>query len=269
MTIVSELSIAWMPIEKISLPVGLENSLLSNRLRWVGIGLGMLAFTHLRFRFGHPTASTWSSRITRRRDADSPTPAVTGIAGSTPISRPHVPRTCGLTTHELQTLAVVWNSFRTIGKSRGGLVLLASIAMLLVLSLPELMERRGVPLLPRIEHFQTFLTPPSASPRNLAWMVVPLLTVRCAAELAWGEPEAGLSEIADAAPVPEWVLFLGKSLGGSLALVKWLALLMTAGILVQVCMSSCNFEVWLYLKILFGLQLTTTSSSPCSPRWCT
>ena len=41
------------------------------------------------------------------------------------------------------------------------------------------------------------------------------------------------SEIADAAPLPEWVLFLGKLLGLALVLVVWMGLLTTAGVLGQ------------------------------------
>ena len=47
---------------------------------------------------------------------------------------------------------------------------------------------------------------------------------------------APVSEIADATPVPEWALFLGKFLGLSLVLVVWMALVATAGVLGQMRM---------------------------------
>lgn len=68
-TVVGLLSKAWTPIEKNTLLIGLEGSMLANRILWVGIGLGVLAFTHRRFRFGDPAARTRSRRATRRRDA--------------------------------------------------------------------------------------------------------------------------------------------------------------------------------------------------------
>ena len=53
-------------------------------------------------------------------------------------------------------------------------------------------------------------------------MIIPLLIVLYAGELVWREREAGLGEIVDAAPVPEWVLFLGKFLGlASCSLRGW------------------------------------------------
>lgn len=86
-------------------------------------------------------------------------------------------------------------------------------------------------------------------------MIIPLLIVFYAGELVWREREAGLSDISDAAPVPEWVLFLGKFLGLGFVLVACMALLMATGMLMQVNLGYYNFEMGLYLQILFGLQL--------------
>ena len=76
-----------------------------------------------------------------------------------------------------------------------------------------------------------------------------------AGELVWRERDAGLSEIADATPVPEWAVFLGKFLGLSLVLVAWMSLVATTGMLGQMRMGYFDLEIGLYLRILFGLQL--------------
>ena len=253
MTIVSELSNVRTPIEKNTLLIGLEGSLLYSRLLWLGIALGVLAFTHHRFRFGHPTASAWWSRITRRRDAHAPAPAGTGMAGSSPISIPQVRRTFGFATHVRQTLAIARASFRTIAKSRSGLIFSAFIALLAVALVLGGMEFMDVPLFPRAEHILANLTTPQPGP--FPWILIPLFIVFWAGELVWREREAGLSEFTDAAPVPDWVLFLGKFLGLSLVPVAFMALLMTVVLLVQVSMGSPDLEIGLYLKVLFGLQL--------------
>ena len=65
-----------------------------------------------------------------------------------------------------------------------------------------------------------------------------------------------MSETVDAAPVPESVLFLGKFLGLSLVLVAFVSLMSAAGILIQLSMGYHDFQIGLYLKVLFGLQLT-------------
>lgn len=64
-----------------------------------------------------------------------------------------------------------------------------------------------------------------------------------------------MSEIVDTAPVPEWVLFLGKFLGLGLVLVVWMAFLMAAGILIQAELGYPEFNMGLYLTALFGLPL--------------
>ena len=63
------------------------------------------------------------------------------------------------------------------------------------------------------------------------------------------------TEITDAAPVPEWVYFLGKFVGLGLVLVALQALMMAAGMLIQVLLGHFDFQIGLYARILFGLQL--------------
>ena len=44
------------PLEKNTVLIGLESSILANRLLWIGVALAILAFTHVRFRLGHRAA---------------------------------------------------------------------------------------------------------------------------------------------------------------------------------------------------------------------
>jgi len=251
--ITSDLILGWTPIEKNTRLIELSGTLLYSRLLWFGIALGTLAFTYSRFRFAHPITSPFWSRLTRRRDAHAPTPGGGDLARRT-VFAPQVRQTFGFATCVLQTLVIAWTSFRTIAKSKGGLVVLAVIAGLVVLVLPQNMENMGTPLLPRTEYVLTFLTTSLTNPVT-PWIITPLLIVLYAGELVWREREAGLGEITDAAPVPDWVLFLGKFLGLCLILVVWMGFLTLAGVLVQARMGYDKFEIALYLQVLFGLQL--------------
>ena len=170
----------------------------------------------------------------------------------TPI--PQVRRKFGFATHARQTCAIAGAAFRTIATRAATLVALAA-AMLVILLAPALNALRGVPLLPRTAHVLTLLTAPVADNPRLPWVLVPLLIVFYAGELVWRERDAGMNEITDATPVPEWALFLGKFLGLSLALVVWMALLTTIGVLGQMRLGYFDLEIGLYLRILFGLQL--------------
>jgi len=245
MTVLGFLSKTWTPAEKNTILVALESSMLANRLLWVGIALGILAVTHIRFRFSHHALSTRSRRALHDDVVDR----------SAQFAIPDVLRAFGFTTHARQAWAIASTSFWTIAKSASGLLLLAAIAMLVVLIGPIPLHRIGVPQLPTTARVLSLLTAPIAHGPETPWGLIPLLIVFYASELVWRERDAGLSEIADAAPVPEWALILGKFLGLTFVLVVWMALLTIAGVLVQVEMGYSDFEIGLFLKVLFGLQL--------------
>jgi len=249
-----DITLGWTPVEKSTRLIELSGTLAWRRLLWIGIASAVLAFTHVRFRFEHLTVRPWWGRLARRRNSHAPTPAGSDVARRAPISVPRVRRTFGPAIRARQTLDVAWTSFRAIARSRGGLILSAPIVVVAVMVLPEHMHNMGTPLLPRTEYVLTFLTAPLTHPMTV-WVIIPMLTVLWAGELVWREREAGLGEITDAAPVPEWVPFLGKFLGLGLVLVAWMVVLMAIGMLVQARMGYHEFEIGLYLGVLFGLQL--------------
>jgi len=275
--IVEDLAHLWTTTEKSTRLIGLEGTVLRNRLLWLGIALGALAVTYLRFRFTHRTERTpfdsirslragWWRRRMRplgrlkagRRDAHAPPPASTpagiGVTASAPISVPQVPRTFGFAMHARQTLAIAWTSFRTISTSWVGLALLAAIPLLALPVVLDQMVSSGAPLVPATARVISELTAPLSAELS-RWVIIPLLIVFFAGELVWRERDAGLGEITDALPGSEWAPFLGKFLGLGLVLAVFMALLTTAGMLAQVILGYQDFEIGLYLKILFGLQL--------------
>jgi hypothetical protein len=248
--IIEDLAHDWTKIERNVRLVSLEGALLGNRLLWFGVALAALTFTFVRFRFEHRTERTWW----RRRTAHAPTPSGIGVTASTPVAVPHVQRSFGIAIQARKTLAVAAESFRTIAKSWAGLAMLVGIPMLTVLIVIDQMQAIAVPLVPTTARVLAELTGPIANDMS-RWLIIPLLTVFFAGELVWREREAGLGEITDAMPGSEWTSLTGKFLGLGLALVAFTALQMAAGIVAQVLMGYQHFEIGLYLKILFGLQL--------------
>jgi ABC-type transport system involved in multi-copper enzyme maturation permease subunit len=253
---VQEMTDVWTPLEKNARLIALEGAFLLNRLLWIGIGLGILAFTYFRFQFAQPLTSAFWDRFTRRRQDKRFTrrPADTGINENAPILIPQIRRSFDLAARARQTFAIARDSFRTIAKRPGGILFLTILALFTVLVVPLNMKHMGVPFFPRTEYVLTFLTAPLTNPQT-PWIIIVLLIIYYAGELVWREREAGLSEIADAAPVPEWILILGKFLALGLILALWTALLAIAGVLAQARMNYHDFEIGLYLKVLFGLQL--------------
>ncbi len=191
-----------------------------------------------------------SLRRTIAGQAHAPATADTGIARSTPISVPRVRQTFGFATRVRQTLAIAWPSFRTIARSRSGLIFGAVVALMAFAILHEGYMR--VPLLSRSEHVLDALITPQPGP--LPWLLMPLLIVFWAGELLAGTGNrsrrdhrrgtgAGMGSLPG--PVP----------GLSLVPVAFMTLLMTVGMLVQVSKGYPDLEIGLYLQVLFGLQL--------------
>jgi hypothetical protein len=250
--ILSELSHLWTPFEKSWRLIELEGVVLTNRLLWLGIALGALALTFMGFRFAHRSEGGWRRRGARGQGARAPIPA--GVGASAPIAVPQVPRAFGPAIQARQTLAIALASFRAITTSWAGLAMLIAIPLLTVLVVIDQMELNGVPLIPTTARVINELTAPLSAELS-RWVIIPLLIVFFAGELVWREREAGLGEISDALPGSEWVPLLGKFLGLGLALALLMALLTSAGALAQLILGYQQFEIGLYLKIMFGLQL--------------
>ena len=248
--ILSELSHLWTTYEKSWRLVELKGTVLTNRLLWIGAALATLAVTYARFRFTHRTV----------REGRGPRAEGRGNAGKNASSASNLsalgsrPLALGPLLHLRQTLATASDSFRTIAVSWPGLAMLIAIPALTVLVVLDQMELNGVPLIPATGRVLSELTAPLSAEMS-RWVIVPLLIVFFAGELVWRERDAGMGEITDAMPGSEWAPFLGKFLGLGLVLALFTALLMTAGIVAQAILGHQDFQLGLYLKVLFGLQL--------------
>ncbi|MFD2244632.1 ABC transporter permease/M1 family aminopeptidase [Pontibacter ruber] len=246
----SQLSNEWSPLEKNTRLIVLEGSLLLNRLLWLGIALGMLTLTY--FRFGFILSETGS----KKKHVIQPETRVAGLewlnwaAGK---ALPQIRGRFGFATHLRQLRLITWKAFLPLARSLAGLPLLAALALMSGIALHGNLKTKGVPLLPRTDYILNLLTAPLTE-LDFFWIIITLLTIFYAGELVWRERETGLSEIANATPVPEWVLFLSRFLALSLILVVWLVFLIVAGILSQKSMGG-SAEIKLYLQGIFGLQL--------------
>ncbi len=245
--IVEDIAHLWTTIEKNRRLLAFEGIVLQNRLVWLSAGLAVLAVTWVRFRFAHRSGVRRQRlRFSIRTNEKAEAPP--------PHSTLRVPRSFGFAAHARQTLAIAWASFRSIAKSWAGLGFLVVIPLLTIPVLLDQMVASGTPLLPVTGQVLKQLTGPLTSELS-RWVIIPLLCVFFAGELLWREREAALDEIADAVPVPDWVPLAGKLLGLGLVLAAFMALLMTAGMLSQLILGHQDFEIGLYLAVLFGLQL--------------
>lgn len=244
----------WTPTEKNTRLITLEGMFLWNRILWFGIALGLLWLTYLRFSFTNPVTKSWFSRFKRRSKVQAETAAETGIIRTTAISVPQVQRSFSFATYFRQMLTIAWVSFKKIAKHPIGLMLVGIMALGSAVFGFFIITQSGIPLLPTTQQVLGYFTAP-VSTIGSPWVLIPLLIMYFVCELIWQERDSGVSEIADAAPAPDWVLLIGKFLGLGLTIVAWMALLMIGGILMQLILGSDKLEIGLYLHTLFGLQL--------------
>ena len=254
--VIEDIAHLWTPAEKNWRLLELEGIVLQNRLLWLGIGLLAVIITYLTFRFAHrASASWWTAFRGRLRKVYMPTPSGMVPVTSKPVILPQAGRTFGFSLHLRQALAIAWTSFRAIATSWAGLAVLAAIPLMAVPVVVDQMVSGGVPIIPTTARVLAQLTS-SLSDEMSRWVIIPFLIVFFAGELVGREREAGLGEITDTMPGSAWAPFLGKFLGLVFLLVVFLALLGAAGMLAQVLMGYTNFDLGLYTRVLFGLQLT-------------
>lgn len=250
--VIEDIAHLWTTTEKNTRLLAFEGVVLQNRLVWLGVALGVIALTYLRFRFAHRSETGLWTRWWGR-DARAPQPTVIGVP-TTPIVAPQASRDFGFAFHVRQSLAIGWDSFRVLAKSWPGLFILGFIPLVTVLVVLDQMLASGSALVPTTGQVLKELTGPLT--RELSrWVIVPGLTIFFAGELVWREREVNLGEISDTVPVPDWVPFLGKVLGLVFLLTAFMAVLMGAGIVSQTIRDYHNYDIGLYITILFGMQL--------------
>jgi len=235
---------SWSPIDLNGRLVGLSGGLLWNRLLWLALAWGALAFTYAKFRYGaNDRAARWWQR---RRAAE---PNEFAVADRAPITILDVPRTFAAAGRMRQLLATARDSIMELA-TPWTLLLLPLLGMQAFLAVEE-MTVRGTPLLAttgRVLAAFSEMPPPIAD-------FIFFFSVLFAGELVWRERDANIQALSDAAPVPDWVRFAGKILGMWLVIVAWHALLMLSGIGIQLWFGWHDFDLPLYVKVLFGLRL--------------
>ncbi|GHA61864.1 ABC transporter permease/M1 family aminopeptidase [Pontibacter akesuensis] len=244
----------WTPTDKNTRLVELEGMFLLNRILWGIVAVGLLWLTYLRFSFTHPETSSWMGRIMRRPKVQASTTAEPAVVRAAAIQVPQVQRSFGSATYFRQALKIAWASFGKIARHPLGLTLVGAIALLTAVFGDKIVSEFGIPLLPTTQQVVDFLTAP-VSNISTPWVVIPLLIMYFVGMLVWHERDGGISDMADAAPVPEWVLFTGKFLGVALIIVVWMVILMAGGMGMQIGLGYDQLEIGLYVQALFGLQL--------------
>jgi ABC-type transport system involved in multi-copper enzyme maturation permease subunit len=243
MSVLTAISKTTTAPQKNVLDMWASSSLLLNRAVWLTVAAIMVAIAQLRFRF-----ETAGTRAMWRRSIKV---ANEELPGTAPITVPKVEPSNSGTVRLQQFLMIAGHSFREIAISWGGLALV--ILSLITAALgPKAMAHFGVPIVPTTEQMISWI----GHPGEIIWFIIPILSVFYAGELVWRDRDTRLAEIADAAPVPEWIQLTGKFVGLALLLIAYQVMLIIACMIIQAQTGYYDFEPGLYVKAVLGLSLT-------------
>ena len=228
-------------IQKNSFVLALDAPLLANRLLWLGVGLAVMAAAYARFRFAHEAVGGERARSTFEQSGGGD---VEPARRTAPAAR----RVFGTSTRFRQLLAIGSRSFHELHSSRVWWIV-PLLAFLFIQAAPELAKSElGVPGSLTTARLLAFLTGDVS-------LFLTLLIVLSAGELVWRERGARIHSFADVTPVPVWIAAAGKFLGLAAMLVATLVVFMLAGLAVQTIVGTHSYDLHLYIRILFGLQL--------------
>lgn len=233
----------WTVAEQNTRLIGFPILLVLNRVLWLVVAAIILAVLHRRFRFAHPDDG---GRGRRRRRAN----VRTERSVLAPVSVPRVAGEFGSGTAVRQTLAVARNAFGELVAMRSFVVVvLACVGLTLLWG-----WNVGDTVFESSIRPATFLVAGTV----LGTRVVPLihvLIILYAGELVWQDRDSRVAGIADAAPVPDGVALLGRFLALVALLVPFQAATVLGGILIQALQGHTLFEIGLYVRIAFGLNM--------------
>jgi ABC-2 type transport system permease protein len=231
----------WTPAELETRLIGFPTMLVWNRVLWLVIAAGMLVALHRRFRFAHGDGV---GRARRQTTVDAP------ARGRWHGTVPRVPGVFSRSTRVRQTIAIARHSVAEVVSGRGfqvGFVVTIGLVLLWGWNVGNtLFETSTWPV--------THLVVGEVLSRRapfIPWVVIALY----AGELVWKHRELGTAEIVDAAPVPTGIALAGRFLALVTIIVGFQTALMIGGVLLQALQGYYNFELGLYVRVLFGLNL--------------
>jgi ABC-2 type transport system permease protein len=234
----------WTPAEKNTLLVPLEGLVLGNRLLWVGVGLAIFALVYMRFRFSY-VAPERTSRKKQLAGAAADRPA---YAAPGRLQLPPVTPQYGFNAQLQQFVSIARRSFWNIVGNRYFYAIVAAGLLFLVLSADQVGKLYGTTTWPVTYSVLEVLGGTFA-------LFMTIIVTFYAGELVWREREHKLHQVVDATPAPNWVAFLGKLTALALVVTVLQAVILVAGVITQAAKGYYNFEIGLYLRSLFGLQL--------------
>ncbi|MBB1286030.1 ABC transporter permease [Flavisolibacter sp. BT320] len=251
LSIIMEVKPGWSANQKNTLLPGMLRSTLLNRALWLTLSAAILLLTNVRFKTA--TISTKDKKAVKRgKEVETLAFENIQVYQTAEITIPHVSKRFDLSTHLQQLSTITKESFKLIAYGWGWKAVACMFLFVVLTGTMWFSDYYDIPELPVTGNLLATL---ENVKDHGVWLIIPMLIIYYAGALVWRERDARLNDIIGAAPVPVWVSFAGKFAGMLLALMVMQLFLMIAGILLQVRLGYYNFQIPVYIKILFGLRL--------------
>jgi ABC-type transport system involved in multi-copper enzyme maturation permease subunit len=250
--VMNNLTARWTPVERNSRLLASSAGLLTNRAVWLGIAAVVLAVLHRRFRFAYSALSTWRKPSVVLKDVVVLSEAKDllvvnesrSFATFTPIGVE------GLRTTGRQFIAIARRGLAEAVASPAFILLfVAKIGLTIIMGWDAgegVFDTSTTPLTVLI--YERLTQTPLVA-------ITYLLVALYAGELVWKNRDTGMAEIADAAPVSE-ATELGARFAALVAIIAILQVpVLIGGMIAQTGQGYFNYELGLYFRIFFGMQL--------------
>jgi ABC-2 type transport system permease protein len=228
----------WTPFQRNTQLIPLQGILLANRALWLGVGAIVFVIAYSKFAFAYPAEKS------KRRDAGEEKELVS-TEQSLPIAHPIFSRAASLR----QLLSLTRIQFRETTKNVFFLVLMLAGFLFSILTAEGITNPLSNRTWP-VTHLMLQMAGAGFAIFALA------IIIFYSGELVWRERDARLNQVMDALPLQRWVLFCSKLFTLMLVQVVVVALILAAGVVVQILQGYYHFQFSLYVRELFLNRLT-------------
>ncbi len=229
----------WTPIEKNTLILPLDDTLLLNRFLWIGIAILALAVTVWRFRFTVPVRKSDKKKLAESDE-------VVGGRNMSPVGA-----ILPVVTQNFTSAAYIKQFMKNTVQEFFGII---RTAPFIVIALFGLLNMLGIfftaeRMYGTEVHIVTRLMVSNIENSMTLFLII-ILTIY-GGELIWRSRQQKVHEYFDALPVPGWVPFVSKLLA-LIGVVYFLLLLASAvGVIMQLASGFTDIEFGLYFQALF------------------
>ncbi|HEY5178094.1 MAG TPA: M1 family aminopeptidase [Terriglobales bacterium] len=229
----------WTPFQRNTRLIPLQGILLANRILWLSVGALFWIVTYLKFSFSYasPKAGRREAALVEKSEVQ---PAL--------LALPILHQDFSLRASFRQLLSLTRIQFTETTRNIFFTVFMLAGFLLSVLVATGLGDPYSTPTYP--------VTYQMLQAAGAGFFVFALAIITFyAGELVWRERDAQLNQVVDAFPVQRWVLFTSKLLALMLVQVLVVLVVLAAGLIVQVANGYHRFELGLYFRDLFLLNL--------------